>query len=113
MEHTSSENIAEALKLLEEAARQKKDELRTVLSEKYTHLRSLIMGDEGSLVDSLTTAKDHALQAATRVKEAGVEKARELARDVDQHVHLNPWPYIAGSAAVSVLLGYILGRSRT
>jgi ElaB/YqjD/DUF883 family membrane-anchored ribosome-binding protein len=112
MERKSSENIAAALKLLEEAAKQKKDELRTIMSDKYTNLRSLILEDEGGLVESLTAVRDHALEAATDVKEAGVEKAREIARDVDKGVHQNPWPYIAGSAMVSVLLGYILGRSR-
>jgi len=70
------------------------------------------MEHKSSLMESLTTAKDHVLDAATDVKEAGVEKAREIARDVDKGVHQNPWPYIAGSAMVSVLLGYILGRSR-
>ena len=112
MEHKSSENIAAALKLLEEAAKQKKDELRTLMSDKYTNLRSLIMENESSLMESLTTAKDHALEAATDVKEAGVEKAREIARDLDKSVHQNPWPYIAGSAVVGVLLGFILGQSR-
>ena len=112
MEHTGSENIAAALKLLEETAKQKKDELKTVMSDKYTSLRSLIMESDSSLRQSLTTAKDHALQAATHVKEASVEKAREIASDVDKSVHQNPWPYIAGSAVVGVLLGYILGRNR-
>ena len=112
MEHKSSENIAAALKLLEEAAEQKKDELKTLMSDKYTNLRSLIMENESSLMESLTTAKDHAFEAATDVKDAGVEKVREIARDVDNGVHQNPWPYIAGSAAVGVLLGYILGGSR-
>ena len=82
------------------------------MSDKYKNLRSLIMEDESSLMESLTTAKNHALEAATDVKEAGVEKAREIARDVDEGVHQNPWSYIAGSAAVGVLLGYILGGSR-
>ena len=112
MERKSSENIAAALRLLEEAAKQKKDELRTLMSDKYTNLRRLIMEDESSLTESLTAAKDHAFEAATEVKEAGVEKAREIARDVDKSVHQNPWPYIAGSAVVGALLGYILGRSR-
>ena len=112
MEHKSSENIAAALKLLEEAAKQKKDELRTIMSDKYTNLRSLILENESGLMESLTVVKDHALEAATDVKEASVEKAREIARDVDEGVHQNPWPYIAGSAVISVLLGYILGRSR-
>jgi len=112
MERRSSENIAAALKLLEEAAKQKKDELRTLMSDKYRNLRSLILEDESSLMESLTAAKDHAVDAATDVKDAGVKKVREIARDVDKGVHQNPWPYIAGSAVVSVLLGYILGQSR-
>ena len=112
MEHKSSENIAAALKLLEEAAEQKKDELKTLMSDKYTNLRSLIMENESGLMESLTTAKDHALEAATDVKEAGVEKAREIARDLDKGVHQNPWPYIAGSAMVGVLLGCMASRSR-
>jgi ElaB/YqjD/DUF883 family membrane-anchored ribosome-binding protein len=112
MEHTSSENIAEALKLLEEAAKQKKDEFRTGLSDKYTNLRSAIMESESSLMKSLGNAKDHALHAAAHAKEVGVEKAREIAHDVDKSVHQNPWPYIAGAAAVGVLLGFILGRNR-
>jgi ElaB/YqjD/DUF883 family membrane-anchored ribosome-binding protein len=111
MEHKSSENIAAALKLLEEAAKQKKDELRTLMSDKYANLRSLIAENESNLVESLTTAKDHAVEAATHVKEAGVEKAHDIARDVDTGVHQNPWSYIAGSAVASVLLGYLLGRS--
>jgi ElaB/YqjD/DUF883 family membrane-anchored ribosome-binding protein len=112
MEHKSSENIAAALKLLEEAAKQKKDELRTLMSDKYTNLRSVILENESSLMESLTAAKDHAVEATTHVKEASVEKAREIARNVDMGVHQNPWPYIAGSAVVGVLLGCILGRSR-
>ena len=113
MEHTSNEKISEALKLLEDAAKQKKDELKSVMSDKYTHLRNVIVETEGSLVKSLSDAKDHAVEAAIHAKDVGVEKAREFARDADKHVHRNPWPYIAGTAAVGLLLGYILGRKRT
>jgi len=109
---TSNENFAAALKLLEEAAKQKKEELRAVMSDKYTNLRSLILEKESSLMKSLTSAKDQALEMTAHAREAGVEKAREIARDVDKNVHQNPWPYIAGSAVVGVLLGFILGQSR-
>ena len=112
MEHTSSENVAEALKLLEEAAKQKRDELKSLLSDKYTHLRSVIVDAEGSLLKSLSDARKHTVAAATYAKEVSVEKACEIAHDVDKHVHKNPWPYLAGTAAVGVLLGFILGRSR-
>jgi para-aminobenzoate synthetase component 1 len=48
MEHTttSGENITEALKLLELAATQKKDELKSVLGGKYVNLRSVIAENE-------------------------------------------------------------------
>ena len=109
--NTSSENIAEPLKLLEEAAKQKKDELRTVMTDKYSHLKNLIIENESSLVKSLADAKKHAAEAAAHAKEVGVEKAKELAGEVDQSVHRNPWPYIGGTAVISLLLGYILGRN--
>jgi len=112
MEHTSNENIAEALKLLDEAAKQKKDELKHAMSDKYTHLKNVIAETEGGFVKSLSDAKKHAVEAAIHAKDVSVEKAREIAGDVDKHVHRNPWPYIAGTAAVGLLLGYILGRNR-
>jgi ElaB/YqjD/DUF883 family membrane-anchored ribosome-binding protein len=106
---TSNENFVAALKLLEEAAKQKKDELKAVMSDKYTNLRSLILEKESSLMKSLTSAKDQAVE----MRDAGIEKTREIAHDVDENVHQNPWPYIAGSAVVGVLLGYIMGRNRS
>jgi ElaB/YqjD/DUF883 family membrane-anchored ribosome-binding protein len=109
---TSSENIAEALKLLEEAAKQKKDELKHVMADKYTHLRSAIIEAESGLAKSLTEVKLHAVEAAARAKEVGVEKAKELAGDVDASVHRNPWPYIGGTAVIGLLLGFVLGRDR-
>ena len=112
MEHTSTEKISEALKLLEEAATQKKDELKSVMSDKYTHLRNVIVETESGLVKSLSDARKHAVEAATHAKDTGVEKARDIADQVDKNVHSNPWPYIGGTAVVSLLLGYILGRNR-
>lgn len=112
MEHTSSEKISEALKLLEEAATQKKDELKNAMSDKYTHLKNVIVETESSLVKSLSDARKHAVEAAAHAKDIGVDKAVEIAHDVDKNVHRNPWPYIGGTAVVSLLLGYILGRNR-
>ncbi|OGV69457.1 MAG: hypothetical protein A2283_16355 [Lentisphaerae bacterium RIFOXYA12_FULL_48_11] len=112
MEHASSEKISEALKLLEEAATQKKDELKSVISDKYTNLKNIIVETESSLVKTLSNARKHAVEAAVHAKDVGVEKAREIAIDADKTVHNNPWPYIAGAAAIGLLLGYILGRNR-
>ena len=112
MEHTSSENITEALKLLEEAAKQKKDELKSVMSDKYTHLKSLVVEAEGGLAKTLSAARKHAAEEAAHARDIGIEKAYEIAHDVDKNVHRNPWPFIGGTAVVGLLFGYILGRNR-
>jgi ElaB/YqjD/DUF883 family membrane-anchored ribosome-binding protein len=110
--NTSSENIAEALKLLEEAAEQKKDELKSVMSDKYTHLRSMIMETEKGVGKTLADAKKQAAEALLRAKELATEKSLEVARKVDQSVHSNPWPYIGSTAVIGLLLGFVLARSR-
>lgn len=112
MEHTSSDRISEALKLLEEAAKQKKDELKSAMTDKYTHLKNVIMENEASFMKSLTTTKDHAIEAVTQASAEGIERAREFAHDTNKKVHRNPWPFIAGTAGVGLLLGFLLGRSR-
>lgn len=108
--NTSNENIEEALKLLDEAAEQKKDELKNVMSDKYTHLRDLFGETKGGFVKSLSDVKRHATETAAHAKETGVEKAKEIADTVDKSAHQNPWPYIAGSAVFGLLLGGLLGR---
>jgi len=108
---TCNVTIEEALRLLEKAAEQKKDELKHVMADKYTHLRGLFTETESSLVKSLADAKRHAAEAAARAKELGAEKTRELADEVDRKVRSHPWPIIGGTAVVSLLLGYILARN--
>ena len=112
MENTGSDKIAEALKLLDEAAKQKKVELKTVLSDKYTHLREVLSGAESSLAQSLSKARQHVVASATHARDVGIEKARAVAADVDKAVRCNPWPFIGGMAAAGLLLGYLLGRDR-
>lgn len=112
MERTSTEKIEEALQLLEEAAKQKKDELKGAFSERYSHLKQFLVAGEQSLAHSLAEARDHAVDAATHAKEVVVEKTCEVARGVDRSVHANPWAYIGGTAAAGLVLGYLLGRNR-
>jgi ElaB/YqjD/DUF883 family membrane-anchored ribosome-binding protein len=82
------------------------------MSDKYMHLKKVIVETEGNLVQSLSDARKHAVEAAAHARDVSVEKAREVAHDVDKNVHHNPWPYIGGTAVVALLLGYILGRNR-
>ncbi len=110
--NTSSANIADALKLLDDAAELKKEELKSVITNKYGHLRSMIMETEKGFVKAVTDAKTQAVSAVMQAKEIGTEKGVELAKDLDKSVHTNPWPYIGGTAVIGLLLGFILGRNQ-
>jgi ElaB/YqjD/DUF883 family membrane-anchored ribosome-binding protein len=94
---TSSAKISEALELLNEAAKEKKEELGGLMANKYSHIRQ-----------AMTSTVEHAQEAILQ----GKEKVIEIAGDVDKRVHKDPWVYIAGAAAASLLLGYLMGSKR-
>ena len=93
--------IAEALELLNAAAKDKKTELEQLISHKF--------GDFKSLVEGVVDKVKHQTSDTYR---HGKEKIEDAISDVDKSVHKNPWPYIGGAAAVALLFGYLLGRSR-
>lgn len=70
------------------------------------------MENEKSIMKTLSTAKDQAIESVDQVTEASIAKARELVSDADQQIRQNPWPYLVGTAMIGALLGYLLGRSR-
>lgn len=98
---TGNEKIAEALRLLDEAAKDKKHELQSLMTNQYSHLKGAVV-EAGLGLGSM----------ATRVRDESVEKAKQAASDVDKHVHDHPWPYIGGVAITALLVGYIMGRNR-
>ena len=110
MQKTSNESITEALKLLEETAMQKKDELKTVMLGKFTNLQNLFVEIEKSTEEKLTSTKDRVVAMAAHAEKISVDKARELSRSVDKSVHQNPWPYIVGTAVTGIIFGYFLRR---
>jgi ElaB/YqjD/DUF883 family membrane-anchored ribosome-binding protein len=94
---TSNAKINEALELLNEAAKEKRDELKGLMSNKYAHIRE---------------AMSSGVENAQELLAQGKEKAIEIAGNVDKRVHKDPWVYIAGAAAASLLLGYLMGSKR-
>jgi len=93
--------IAEALELLNAAAKDKKDELEQVISHKFGDFKSLVEGVVGKVKHQTSDTYHH-----------GKERIEDGLSEVDKCVHKNPWACIGGAAAVALLFGYLLGRSR-
>ena len=98
---TSNAKISEALELLNEAAKEKRSELEGLMANKYAHIR-----------EAMTDGVDHAKEFAQKTINEGKEKVIAIAGDVDKRVHKDPWVYIAGAAAISLVAGYLMGSKR-
>jgi ElaB/YqjD/DUF883 family membrane-anchored ribosome-binding protein len=93
--------LHEALELLNAAAAEEQSELREMIGERYDDLKEF--------VGALGTDVQRQVSGAYK---AGKAKVCATASQVDEHVHANPWAYIGGSAALGLLIGFLMGRNR-
>src|SRR4051812_7678933 len=85
--------IDDALRILEEAARDTSSDLKSVLEEKYHNAQSAIENVLGfSAEEAFKKASKNVRDLADRSNVA----IRETAYQVDTTVHQNPWAFIAG-----------------
>ena len=105
---TSNKKFEEALHLLNEAAREKKDEIQDLISGKYEHIREAVLDAAGEGRKRFKRTR----RAAEDTIEEGGEKLKEAVSDFEDKVRENPWAYVGGVALVSLLLGFILAGSK-
>lgn len=104
--------ISEALDLLEEAAKDKKDDITEMLSSKYANLREAIIGASKATGATVSAASAHAKEVLGHAYDVSQEKVKHAATAVDTQIHSTPWPFVGGVALVSLMFGYILGRKQ-
>lgn len=100
-DHAQDTRVRDALELLNSYARDKKTEFQEMLSGRYSNLKTAV-GDFG----------DRMGDEASELYAKGRDKAKQVAKDVDESVHKHPWTYIGGAALGALIVGYLLGRSR-
>jgi ElaB/YqjD/DUF883 family membrane-anchored ribosome-binding protein len=105
---SDNKKIDEALNLLSEAAREKKEEVQNLLNNKFTNVRDFIQ----ETAEKQGRNWNRIRRQAEGVMEDGSERLKQTASEIDEKVHENPWPYIGGVALGALLLGFILGSSR-
>lgn len=85
-ESESNEKIHRALELLRQASKEKQIELVHMMHGIYEDVKG--------------------------AQEKAVEKAKTVAKQVDNSAHKNPWAYIGGAALVGLIVGFFVRLRR-
>lgn len=105
--NVNTKKFEEALNLLNEAAREKKDEIQNLMSDKYSSIRDLVRETAAKQKKNLKKVQE----GAEEWWDESSEKLGEAVSELDGKVRENPWPYLGGVAVGALLLGFILGSS--
>jgi ElaB/YqjD/DUF883 family membrane-anchored ribosome-binding protein len=97
----AGDSLHEALAHLNDLSKERQEDVRKLVNEKYTDLRDAFGG---------------AAQASAgwfkEQKREVTEKAKVGATAVDKHVRKYPWHYVGGAAAAGFLTGMLVGRRK-
>src|SRR4051794_32421341 len=85
------------------------DDLRAVAASAEALLAVTASDASERVRDARRRASESLERARARLHEVE-ESVKVRAHEVDRYVHENPWPAIAGAAAVGALIGLLLGR---
>ena len=96
-----SEMLHESLAHLNEASKERRDEIQKLLDEKYTDLKSAFGG----------AARASAGWVKEQSREVG-DTAVLAANTVDQSVRRYPWAYVGGAAVSGLLIGLLVAGRR-
>ncbi|MCF6158747.1 MAG: DUF883 domain-containing protein [wastewater metagenome] len=105
---SANEKINRALQLLDEAAREKKEELNHLISEKYSNVREF-MNQTAETYKGVIDKTKHSIDEAMI---SGEERIKEMKAGLDQKFHENPWPFLIITSIICLASGFIIGGTK-
>jgi ElaB/YqjD/DUF883 family membrane-anchored ribosome-binding protein len=106
MNKQDAQKIDEALALLNEAAKGQKDEISTLISEKYANLKNTLSGAESKLEDQA----QEGVERLKELKEAAANQAKSTAGHIDRRAHEDPWKTLGWTVLGALAVGVLIGR---
>ena len=100
------DKIHEALELLNEAAKDKKDELYEIVGDKYSDIKDLLTAKAGNGVAMMDSAK----KRFTKGLHTEEKKIASKAHEIERNIRRNPWPYVGAAALGALVFGVFLGK---
>lgn len=103
-------SVNNALKVLNKAAEESADEIRGMVSKDYQHLKSVLADVKPEVRNAFQEMRSATTDSISKAREKVVATSRDTAHQVDESAHRNPWAFVGGAAAVSILVGFLFGR---
>ncbi len=97
--------IHQALELLNEAAREKREELYDALEHQYDDLRHFVEESSHTARSRISNVRQQARDAFRAGEQKFEEKTREAASEINGSAEEHPWIYLGTVAAGAFLLG--------
>ena len=119
----SKHRIEQALQLLEEAAKDKKDELRSHIGKSYSNIKEIFGGNSHHPLGEATEKVHSVIEESAKQLKQKIEngkafitdaqkRSQETVSELNKEVHENPFPYLGIVAVTSLVAGFILGRKK-
>ncbi|MDK2857637.1 MAG: hypothetical protein PWQ29_1299 [Verrucomicrobiota bacterium] len=100
--------ISEALELLNEAAREQKNEFSGLIADKYDDLKKAMMSVE-SEIEAKALRGVRKMQEVSQEASAGI---KHVAENVDKKAHEDPWKTFSWVIAGAFIVGFLLGNKK-
>ncbi len=106
-------SIDEAIETLDNAyANQQAPDLAASSAAGLDQIKSTLLNNFETVSQTIASNGAIAFDGLSQFTTAGVAQAQVVAKDIDQRVRANPWPFIGGAAVGMLALGYFLGKNQ-